>query len=91
MEPEILDAFLERVENAVERRLDTRVEEQVRRARLTAGGRAQHLTGRIAASLGLGIPLTVLSAEKAGPVGLIAVWLSIIVLNIYYTEAERRR
>ena len=90
MEPELIDAFLDRVEQALDARLDARVEARLRRSRAAAGSRAQHLTGRIAASLGLGIPLTAIAGGMGEVFGIIAVWASIVILNIYYTEVEKK-
>ncbi len=90
MEPEIIDTFLDRVEQTLDARLDARVEDRLRRTRASAGSRAQSLTARIAASLGIGIPLTAIAANTTGLPGVIAAWVSIVGLNIYYTEVERK-
>jgi hypothetical protein len=91
MEPEVIDAFLDRVEHGIAERIDQRVDERVRGVR-GLGSRARRGEGiaRIAASLALGIPLTAISAAITGPVGLVAVWGGIVALNVYYTESEKR-
>jgi hypothetical protein len=97
MEPEVVDAFIDRIEHAIDSRVEARMGRLGRRNRLPAEIRARNFTGRIAASLGIGIPLTAIAgtiAEKDAIVGGIAAlgaWIAIIVLNIYYTEVEKQR
>ena len=90
LEPEVIDTFLDRVETSLDARIDQRLNAQSRRHRVRSGDRANNLTGRIAASLGLGIPLTAISGGIADAPGIIAVWIAIVVLNIYYTEVEKQ-
>lgn len=89
MEAEVVDTFLNRVEQLLDARIDARIDARLRGAGRDRRGR-HDATGRIGASLGLGIPLTAIAGGIAGPVGIIAVWAGIVVLNIYYSEAERR-
>lgn len=91
MEDDVIDAFLDRVETSLDTRVDRRVDEQLHRLHVTAGERGKAMTGRIAASLGIGIPLTAIAGGIGGVAGIVAIWVSIVVLNIYYTEVEKSR
>lgn len=91
MEPEIIDTFLDRIEHAIDLRIDERIRQRAQllrgptgRARLSAS----QLTGRIAASLALGIPLTAVAGGIAEGGGILATWLGIIGLNVFYTWIE---
>lgn len=90
LEPEVIDSFLDRVETSLDARIDQRLTIQSRRGRGRTSSRANNLTARIAASLGLGIPLTAISGGIGEVPGIIAVWIGIVVLNIYYTEVEKQ-
>ena len=91
MEPEIVEAFLSRVERAIDARVEERLDRRLPsgRGRRAGGPNPVHFTGRLAASLGLGIPLTAVAGEIGGAVGVLAVWASIVVLNVFYTQAEK--
>jgi hypothetical protein len=91
LEPEVIDAFLDRVESSLDARIDERMSRRGGRSRFVAEDRAKHFTGRIAASLGIGIPLTAIAGGIANVPGVLAVWIAIVVLNIYYTEAEKEQ
>lgn len=91
MEAEVIDAFLDRVERALDARIEAKVQERVGRSGVAAAERAKNFTGRIAASLGIGIPLTAIAGGIGGVVGIIGVWAAIVVLNVYYTEVEKQR
>lgn len=92
MEPELIDAFIGRIE----RRIDERVESRLRGRMPVAPGRrgrhgqTQNLTGRLAATLGLGIPLTAIAGGVAHADGVVAVWFGMVALNVFYTWAELR-
>lgn len=103
MEDMVIENFLQRVERAIDAQVDERLAErgvqggagrasrvtsEVQQARRHLANKSSQLTGRIAASLALGIPLTAISGGIGGVVGIIAVWAGIVGLNIYYTEHE---
>ena len=94
MEADVIDAFLDRVEQSLDRRIDQHVDARLGgrlgRPLMSAKSQASALTGRIAASLGIGIPLTAISGGIGGVTGIIATWVGIVGLNVYYTEVERR-
>lgn len=90
LEPEVVETFLARVEHAIAARVDARVEERLRRRRVSLQSRQNNLTARIAASLGIGIPLTAIAGSIGGVEGITGVWFSIVALNVVYTWAEMK-
>ena len=85
MEPEVLDAFLDRIEQS----LITRVDQQIDlRARGMGRLRSREKHGSSVSvpvaicSLIFGIPLTAISADISGLAGLIVSWAGIAVVNV---------
>src|SRR5918992_1808179 len=77
LEPAVVDAFLERVERAIDAQVDARLAESRRRKHSSGGlDQGQRLALSIV-SLGTGIPITAIAAEEAGAVGILIVWLGI--------------
>ena len=85
MEPEVLDAFLARIESAVVTRVDERVEAHLRgpvqRRRREKQSREVGLPVAIC-SLVFGIPLSAIAAGTTGLAGLIVAWAGIAAVNI---------
>jgi hypothetical protein len=75
-EPQIVDSFLEKVEKRLEERAGQRA---VRRGR-----EVEHraVTPLILGSLGLSIPLIAIAGSVGGAVGVVAVCLAIVVVNV---------
>jgi hypothetical protein len=80
LEPEIADAFADRIERAI----DARVEDRVAAARRPRGDEGIEGTRLALAivSLGTGIPITAIAAEQGGVVGIVAAWLGIVGVNL---------
>jgi hypothetical protein len=78
MEPEVIDAFLDRVEAAAEDRAAQR-----RRPDPPAwnDGRGERLALAIV-SLGTGIPITAIAADAGGVQGMIVAWAGIVGVNV---------
>jgi hypothetical protein len=90
MEPEVLDAFLARVEQRIDAHIDARVDERLRAGGLPSRESGRGETGPSLAlaivSLGTGIPLTAISGSAAGLVGVIAVWAGIGAVNVAFNR-----
>ena len=83
MEPEVIDAFLDRVEAAAERRAAA-----VKRKPVSVDdGRAERLALAII-SLGTGIPITAIGAEQGGVLGILIVWLGIVGVNFSFSRRK---
>ena len=95
MEPEIVDAFLSRVEHAI----DARVEERLRGRGLPGRGKdaaarakddaANKALGLALGSCALGIPLTAIAAGTTGLPGLVVAWAGIAIVNLAYNQRRR--
>jgi hypothetical protein len=83
MEPEVIDAFLDRVEAAAERRAAA-----TKPSYNPDDGRGERLALAIV-SLGTGIPITAIAAEQGGVVGVIAAWLGIVGVNFSFGRRNR--
>ena len=92
MEPEVLDAFLARIEQAVVTRVDQQMD---LRMRGPARVRSKNSHGPSAAvpvaicSLIFGIPLSAVAADGGGLPGLIVAWAGIAVVNIAVNAGRR--
>ncbi|MFJ1702977.1 hypothetical protein [Kitasatospora sp. NPDC088346] len=92
-ESEIVDSFLARIDS----RLDARVEQRVADRLDRAGGGPNAIRGRGSrmalsiVSLVMGIPLTAIASESAGPTGLIVCWVGIVGVNVASALGDRRR
>jgi hypothetical protein len=74
MEPAVVDAFVDRVERAI----------QARATETKSRGRSGDDTGFVLAivSLGTGIPITAIAADAGGVQGMIVAWLGIVGVNV---------
>jgi hypothetical protein len=78
MEPAVVDAFLDRVEAAVEARAAER-----RPTPRTGSGSGERLALAIV-SLGTGIPITAIAAEAADALGIAIAWAGIAAVNFAF-------
>ena len=83
-EPDVVDAFLERVE----RRLEERTRKIARPRREEERG--PHVALAIV-SLGTGIPITAIAGGTGGIAGILIAWAGIVGVNVAYALSERRR
>ena len=83
-EPEIVDAFLERVGNAIDARVDERVAQREEDDGYDAGA-----IGVAIGSIALGIPVTAVAGNAAGLAGVIAAWIGIGFVNLAYRRPWR--
>jgi hypothetical protein len=88
-EPAIVDAFVDRLDKAI----DARVAEQVAE-HLGPSRRAPDNNGNLAlaiVSLGCGIPITAIAGGTADLAGILVAWAGIAVVNISYAVSGRPR
>ena len=83
LEPAVVDAFLDKVERAIDAQVEAKLAESKSRRRTGSGGMdaGQRLALSIV-SLGTGIPITAIAAEQSGTVGILIVWLGIVGVNL---------
>jgi hypothetical protein len=81
LEPAVVDAFLDRVERAIDAQVDAKVAESRKRRRSSGLDQGQRLALSIV-SLGTGIPITAIAAEQGGTQGILIVWLGIVGVNV---------
>ena len=91
LEPEVVDAFLDRVERGIDARIDQRLAERAPapRPRRSGGGRSDRLALAIV-SLGTGIPITAIAGEAGGLPGILVAWAGIVGVNAIYDGADWR-
>ena len=83
LEPEVVDAFLERVERSIDARVAERT--AVKQSLRDPG---QTLALSIV-SLGTGIPITAIAAEQGGVLGIALAWAGIAAVNVANAWASR--
>jgi hypothetical protein len=81
MEPAVIDAFVDRVEDAIA----ARAAERRPAPQIPGEGRGEQLALAIV-SLGTGIPITAIAAESGGVVGTIAAWAGIVGVNFAFSR-----
>jgi hypothetical protein len=79
LEPELADAFADRIERAIDARVEQRVA-AARRAKYEDSIDGSRLALAIV-SLGTGIPITAIAAEQGGVAGIVVAWLGIVGVN----------
>jgi hypothetical protein len=84
MEPAVVDAFLERVEAAIEAQAAERRPKQ--RGSVPDSGERLALA---IVSLGTGIPITAIAAEQGGVVGMLVVWAGIVGVNFSFARRNK--
>jgi hypothetical protein len=82
MEPELVDAFLDRVDAAVEARA------REKRPLPFDDGHGERLALAIV-SLGTGIPITAIAADGGGVQGIIVAWLGIVGVNFAFSRRKQ--
>ncbi len=83
MEPAVVDAFLERVDAAIEARAA-----EGRLAPLSDPGTGERLALAIV-SLGTGIPITAIAADAADALGIAIAWAGIAAVNFAFSRQRR--
>lgn len=83
LEPEVIDAFLRRVEGAIDTRVDAKL--ATKRAPRTTHEDRSVLSLAIV-SLGTGIPITAIAGEFGGLLGILVAWMGIVALNVAHAR-----
>jgi hypothetical protein len=81
MEPAVVDAFLDRVEAAIEAQAAERRPKQ--RGRVPDSGERLALA---IVSLGTGIPITAIAAQAADALGIAIAWIGIAAVNVTFSR-----
>ena len=97
LEPDVIDAFIDRVGAAIDARVDARLAQHGDTAPRSAQSRVGSFTARIGVSLVIGLPLTAIAGgiggaygDGAGAVaGMLTALVTVFGLNAYYTEVEK--
>ncbi|WP_206184924.1 hypothetical protein [Thermoactinospora rubra] len=87
-EAALVESFVERLDQAIAARVREEVRAQ-RPKKAKGGGGSGPAVPVAICSLIFGIPLTAITAEKAGIVGLLVVWIGIAVVNVAVALASR--
>ena len=87
LEPEVVDTFLDRVEHAIDARVDARLSERLRGAVRRRGGDGGAVPIAVC-SLIFGIPITAIAAGTVGLPGLITAWAGIAIVNLAYNNRK---
>lgn len=90
LEPEVVDAFLDRVERGIDARVDRRLADHAPAPRQRSGGRSERLALAIV-SLGTGIPITAIAGETGGLPGILVAWAGIVGVNAIFDGGGRAR
>jgi hypothetical protein len=90
-EPALVDSFVEKIETAIDVRVDTRMAE-LRRHDKVEGQRQKQQMALGIVSLGTGIPITALAGSLGdGLPGVLVAWAGIATVNMAYALQGRRR
>ena len=84
LEPEIVDAFPERVERSIDERVAAQAAARVRMPRDSGQTLALSII-----SLGTGIPITAIAAEQGGLAGIAFAWAGIVGVNVAHAWTAR--
>lgn len=76
LEPAVVDAFVEKVERAIEER-----SKAAGREKWVRDDSGQRLALAIV-SLGTGVPITAIAAEQGGVLGIVVAWAGIVGVNV---------
>ena len=86
----LVDSFADRIERAIQERVDSQVEHQRRSTSMADDSDAKQLALGIV-SLGTGIPITAIAAGTADLPGLLVAWTGIVGVNVAYALRSRHR
>jgi hypothetical protein len=94
LEPEVVDTFVQRTQQAIDAAVDARMDERIN-ARIReikkAGADDGNALALAIVSLGTGIPITAIAAGVADLPGLVVAWAGIAAVNVAYAVGRRRK
>lgn len=91
-EPALVESFVERIDAAIEARVDERVEQALKgRKSPSKPKNDDHVLALAIVSLGVAIPMTAIAGEFGGMVGILVTWIGIVLVNFAYSAGRIRR
>ncbi|GAA3675794.1 hypothetical protein GCM10022224_045000 [Nonomuraea antimicrobica] len=91
-EAALIDSFVERLDATITHRVRAELDQHGALPAPKRRRQSGHPMVPIAlGSLAIGVPLTAIAADGAGPAGLLVTWLAIVVVNIAAAMATMRR
>lgn len=90
-EPALVESFVERIDAAIEARVDARVEQVRTGAQPAKPKNDDHVLALAIVSLGVAIPMTAIAAHESGVVGILITWIGIVLVNFLYGAGRFRR
>jgi hypothetical protein len=89
-EPALVEAFLDRIEKEIDRRVDDRLARKGTGALSSVSDRGMSLAVPLG-TIGMAIPITAIASSSAGLAGIAVAWLGIATVNVAYALARFRR
>ena len=98
-EPALIEGFLERVDSRIAARVDAQLNDRLsglpdpvaRGGQEAAQDNQDHAFVLSLASMGMGIPISAISAGQAGAIGLLVTWCGIAAVNGAYAWGRAKR
>ena len=90
-EPALVESFVERIDAAIEARVDARVEQVLKGEKPAKPRNDDHVLALAIVSLGVAIPMTAIAAHEGGMVGVLITWIGIVLVNFLYGAGRFRR
>lgn len=79
-EPHLIDAFLERLDRSIDARIDERLRLRPDLKPSTQTEFSKEMAGALAATLGIGIPITAIAGGLGGLPGILIVWIAVALI-----------
>jgi hypothetical protein len=86
MEPAVIESFVERVERAIDARVDARLADRRRRGAPAPRGSGFDELALPIVSLGVAIPLTAIAAGTGGLLAVLLAWIGIVAVNVAHAR-----
>ena len=76
----LIERFLEQLDRSIEARIEAHLAGRSRPEPAAQPAFTKDMVGGLAATLGIGIPITAIAGGTAGPLGIMVVWISIALI-----------